>query len=42
MQPRIFQSREGFVQLGHLDKRFVKNTGKKAGENLGDFSLRYS
>ena len=28
-QPEIFQGRGGFVELGHLDKYFVKNTGKK-------------
>ena len=30
MQPEIFQSRRGFVELGHFDKHFVKSTQKKA------------
>ena len=25
-QPEIFQGREDFVELGHLDKHFVKTT----------------
>ena len=29
MQPEIFQGRGGFVELGHFDKHFVKNTRKK-------------
>ena len=29
-QPEIFQGRGGFVELGHFDKHFVKNTRKKA------------
>ena len=28
-QTELFQDREGFVELGHLDKQFVKNTRKK-------------
>ena len=28
-QPVIFQGREGFMELGHFDKLFVKNTKKK-------------
>ena len=28
-QPVIFQGREGFMELGHFDKLFVKNTRKK-------------
>ena len=28
-QPEIFQGRGGFVELGHFEKRFVKNTRKK-------------
>ena len=30
VQPEIFQGRGGFVELGHFDKHFVKNTRKKA------------
>ena len=29
VQPEIFQDRRGFVELGHFDKHFVKNTRKK-------------
>ena len=29
-QPEIFQDRGGFVEQGPFDKRFVKNTRKKA------------
>ena len=29
-QPEIFQGRGGFVELGHFNKYFVKNTIKKA------------
>ena len=29
-QPELFQGRGGFVELGHFDKLFVKNTKKKA------------
>ena len=28
-QPEIFQGRGGFVELGHFNKHFVKNTIKK-------------
>ena len=28
VQPEIFQGRGGFVELGHFDKLFVKNTKK--------------
>ena len=28
-QPEIFQGREGFVELGHSDKHFVKRSKKK-------------
>ena len=28
-QPEIFQGRGGFVELGHFDKLFVKNTKRK-------------
>ena len=43
-QPKMFQGRGGFVELGHFDKHFVKNTRKKgpAGEHFGVFSPRYS
>ena len=43
MQPQRFQDR-GFVELGHLDKLFVKNTRKKdpTGRCFGAFSPRYS
>ena len=30
MQPEVFQGRESFVELGHLDNYFVRNTRKKA------------
>ena len=44
VQPEIFQSRGGFMKLGHFDKHFVKNPRKKgpAGGNFGVFSPRYS
>ena len=29
VQPEIFQGRRGFVELGHSDKHFVKNTREK-------------
>ena len=29
MQPNIFQGWGGFVELGHFDKHFVKNTRKR-------------
>ena len=29
-QPKMFQGRVGFEELGHIDKHFVKNTRKKA------------
>ena len=42
-QPEIFQGRGGFVELGHFDKLFVKNTKKSPAEkNFGAFSSRYS
>ena len=44
-QPEIFQGREGFVELGHSDKHFVKRSKKKkgpAGKNSEALSLRYS
>ena len=28
-QPKIFQGRGGFMELGHFDKHFVKNKRKK-------------
>ena len=31
-QPDIFQGRGGFVELGHFDKLFFKNTRKNAGK----------
>ena len=42
-QPEIFQGRGGFVEPGHFDKHFVKNTRKKdpAEKNFGVFSPRY-
>ena len=42
-QPETFQGRGGFMELGHFDKYFVKNTRKKgpAGKNFGVFSPRY-
>ena len=43
VQPEILQDRGGFVEVGHVDKHFVKNTQKKgpAGKNFGVFSPRY-
>ena len=40
-QPEIFQGKGGFVELGHCDKHFVKNTQKKgpAGKNFEFFLL---
>ena len=42
-RPEIFQGRGGFVELGHLDKHFVRNTRKKgpARENLWNFFSYY-
>ena len=39
--PEIFQSREGFVQLGHFNKHFIKKLRKKApqGKTLEFFLL---
>ena len=43
-QPKIFQGKEGraFVELGHSDKHFIKNTTKSgpAGKHFGVFSPR--
>ena len=40
MQPEIFQGRGGFVELGHFNKHFVKNTRKKVPpENILEFFL---
>ena len=42
-QPEIFQGRRGFVELGQLNKLFIKNTKKgSAGKNFGAFSPRHS
>ena len=43
-QPEIFQSRGSFMELGHFDKHFVKNTRKKclAVKYFRVFSPRYS
>ena len=42
-QPELFQGRGGFVELGHFDQLFVKNTKKgSAGKNFVAFSTRYS
>ena len=43
-QPEFFQGNGGFLESGHFDKNFAKNTRKKdpAGQNLGIFSPRYS
>ena len=40
-QPEIFQGRKRFVELGHFDKNFVKNTRKKGptGKSLEFFLL---
>ena len=32
VQPEYFQGRESFVELGHPDKCFVKNTRQKAAQ----------
>ena len=42
-QPKIFQGRGGFVELGHFDNLFVKNTRKKGSsvKNFGAFSPKY-
>ena len=32
VQPEYFQGRESFVESGHPDKYFVKNTRKKAAQ----------
>ena len=42
-QPEIFQGRRGFVELGHPDKHFIKNTGKEgpSGKHFGVFPPRY-
>ena len=39
--PEIFQSRGGFVQLGHFNKHFIKKLRKKApqGKTLEFFLL---
>ena len=44
MQPEIFRGRRGFVELGHLDKHFVKRKRKKcpAGKNFRVFSRKGS
>ena len=40
MQPEIFQGRGGFVKLGHFDKHFVKNSGKKgSARKISEFFL---
>ena len=43
-QPEIFQGIGSFVELGHFDKHFIKNTRKKdpAGNHFAVFSLGYS
>ena len=39
-QPKMFQGRGGFEELGHFDKHFVKNTRKKALQgNILEFFL---
>ena len=40
-QPKIFQGRERFMELGHFDKKFVKNARKKGpiGKGLEFFLL---
>ena len=43
MQKEIFQGREGFVELEHFDKHFVKSKKKEtAGKTFEVFSPRYS
>ena len=43
MQKEIFQGREGFVELEHFDKHFVKSKKKEtAVKTFGVFSPRYS
>ena len=40
VQPEVFQGSGGFVELGHFDKLFVKNTKKgAAGKRFGAFLL---
>ena len=41
---KMFQGGEGFVEVGHSDKHFVKNSRKKrpVGKRIEVFSLRYS
>ena len=43
VQPKIFQGKGGFVELGHLDKYFNKNEKEKshAEKYLGCFSTGY-
>ena len=43
VQPKIFQRKGGFVELGHLDKYFNKNEKEKshAEKYLGRFSTGY-
>ena len=40
-QPQIFQNREGFAELGHFDKPFIKTQERKApqGKSLELFLL---
>ena len=39
-QPEIFQGKEGFVEFGHFDKNFIRNTRKE--EKFWKFCSRYS
>ena len=40
-QPEIFQGRGGFVEQGHFDKHFVKNTQEKGpAEKILEFFLQ--
>ena len=41
-QAEIFQSRKSFVEVGHFDKYFVKNTRKKSLARKRFFSPRHS
>ena len=43
-QPEMFKGRGGFVEFGHFDKHFAKNTREEgpSGKNFGLFSPRYS
>ena len=39
VQPEIFQGKGGFVEFGHFDKHFVKNTRRVRREKFWNFFL---